>query len=63
MTFVTAAPEMVASSASEVARVGSTLGAANAEAVGSIDPQTGNAIHPYGPPGCDMSLPVVGLGQ
>ena len=27
MTFVTAAPEMVASSASELARVGSTLGA------------------------------------
>ena len=28
-----------------------------------IDPQTGNAIHPYGPPGCDTSLPVIGLGQ
>jgi hypothetical protein len=34
MTFVTAAPEMMASSASELARVGSTLGAANAVAVG-----------------------------
>jgi hypothetical protein len=26
----------------------------------TTDPQTGNAIHPYGPPGCDRSLPVIG---
>ena len=34
MTFVIAAPEIVAASASELARVGSTLGAANAVAAG-----------------------------
>jgi len=34
MTFVNAAPEMVASSASELARVGATLGAANSLAAG-----------------------------
>jgi hypothetical protein len=29
----------------------------------TVDPATGNAIHPYGPPGCDRSLPVIGEGQ
>jgi PE family len=37
MTFVIAAPEIVASSASELARVGSTLGAATA---GALRPTT-----------------------
>ncbi|WP_422223382.1 hypothetical protein [Mycobacterium sp.] len=29
----------------------------------TVDPATGNAIHPYGPPGCDRSLPVIGGDQ
>jgi hypothetical protein len=29
----------------------------------TVNPETGNAIHPYGPPGCDRSLPVIGGDQ
>jgi hypothetical protein len=28
--------------------------------VTKVDPQTGNAIQIYGPPGCDLSLPMIG---
>jgi hypothetical protein len=26
----------------------------------TVDPETGNAIHPYAPSGCDRSLPMLG---
>lgn len=29
----------------------------------TVDPETGNAIHPYAPSGCDRSLPVLGGDQ
>jgi hypothetical protein len=29
----------------------------------TVDPETGNAIHPYAPRGCDQSLPVLGGDQ
>ena len=29
----------------------------------TVDPETGNAIHPYAPRGCDRSLPVLGGDQ
>ena len=28
--------------------------------VTTVDPQTGNAIQIYGPPGCDPCLPMIG---